>query len=268
MNSWKDAFVEANGIRLHYWRTGGEGTPMVLCHGITDNGLCWTRAARQWQATYDVIMLDARGHGESDRPETGYTTQDHANDTIGLIEALGLERVILIGHSMGGMTAALVTAQRPDLIVRAVLEDPPWRAQEETDPAGSAARMEAWKQELLAQQQQPQAVIADAGRVRSPRWDDVEFEPWALAKKQVSGNVFGYRFSGSPTWQEMAVQISVPTLLVTGDVEEGAIVSAATAAELTDANPNLRHLHLPGAGHNIRREAFDAFMAGVGDFLK
>ena len=62
MSSWTSNTVDANGITLHYWRTGGDKPPLVLCHGITDNGLCWTRAARALEARFDVIMLDAHGH--------------------------------------------------------------------------------------------------------------------------------------------------------------------------------------------------------------
>ena len=43
MNEWQDDYVTANGIRLHYWRTGGDKPPLVLSHGITDSGLCWNR---------------------------------------------------------------------------------------------------------------------------------------------------------------------------------------------------------------------------------
>ena len=57
----------ANGIRLHYYRTGDGTKPaVVLCHGFSDSGLCWTPVARQLEADYDVIMLDARGHGLSE----------------------------------------------------------------------------------------------------------------------------------------------------------------------------------------------------------
>ena len=59
MSSWTSNTVDANGITLHYWRTGGDKPAIVLCHGITDNGLCWTRAARVLEARFDVIMLDA-----------------------------------------------------------------------------------------------------------------------------------------------------------------------------------------------------------------
>ena len=80
MSKWTSGDVVANGIKIHYNRTGGDKPPVVLAHGFTDNGLCWTRAAQVLEQDYDVIMYDARGHGFSDAPESGYSTEDHAAD--------------------------------------------------------------------------------------------------------------------------------------------------------------------------------------------
>jgi N-formylmaleamate deformylase len=130
MPEWFSGEVIANGIKIHYWRTGGEGPPVVFSHGITDNGLCWTRLARALEDVYDVIMPDARGHGFSDAPDEGYAPGDQAADLAGLIQALGLikPRPVLIGHSMGAATTAAAAADYPELVRCAILEDPPWMA--------------------------------------------------------------------------------------------------------------------------------------------
>ena len=60
MATWTEHDILTNGIRLHYYRTGGDKSPLVLCHGFSDNGLCWTPLARELEADYDVIMVDAR----------------------------------------------------------------------------------------------------------------------------------------------------------------------------------------------------------------
>ena len=121
---WQPGHVTANGIQIHYWRTGGDKPVMVMSHGVTDNGLCWTTLARALEADYDIIMYDARGHGLSDKPETGYGIDDHAADLVGLLEALELRAPILMGHSMGGAIVAVTAAQHPDLPRAVVLEDP------------------------------------------------------------------------------------------------------------------------------------------------
>jgi len=97
VTSWYDGTVEANGIRQHYWRTGDGSQPaIVLCHGVTDNGLCWTPVARALENDYDVIMVDARGHGLSDAPEDGYGTEDRADDVAALVRALEADGISVL----------------------------------------------------------------------------------------------------------------------------------------------------------------------------
>lgn len=67
--------------------------------------------ARAFEGEYDVVMADARGHGKSSAPLNGYRYEDHASDVVGIIRGLGLGAPILLGHSMGGMTAAVVASQ-------------------------------------------------------------------------------------------------------------------------------------------------------------
>jgi N-formylmaleamate deformylase len=140
MTTWCEGDVVANGINVHYYRTGGDRPALVLAHGITDNGPCWTRLARALKNEYDLIMVDARGHGRSDAPASGYTNADHAADVAGMIQALNLDKPALVGHSMGAAISATLAAQYPGLTRGLVLEDPPWRShQEVTTPADRLA---------------------------------------------------------------------------------------------------------------------------------
>src|SRR3954463_16665071 len=113
-----------NGVNLHYSRTGGGKPPLVLLHGLIGNGACWTPVARLLEADFDVVMPDARGHGGSSAPLHGYRYADHANDVLGLIRGLGLVAPVVAGHSMGGMTAAVVAGQAGKLISGVILVDP------------------------------------------------------------------------------------------------------------------------------------------------
>ena len=128
---WQVGDVTVNGIKLHYTRTAGNKPSLVMAHGHSDNGLCWSRVARALQADYDCIMYDARRHGLSDdgpedagRDPMGRDAMVH--DAAALIEALRLERPGMIGHSMGAMCAAGVGALYPDLLRYIILEDVPW----------------------------------------------------------------------------------------------------------------------------------------------
>ena len=85
MANWQSGEVEANGVGLHYTRTGGDHPPLVLAHGVTDHVLCWTPVTTAVEGEYDVIMVDARGHGRSDAPESGYDATTQAADVRGVI---------------------------------------------------------------------------------------------------------------------------------------------------------------------------------------
>jgi N-formylmaleamate deformylase len=105
--NWESASVKSNGICIHYWCTGGEDKPvMIMAHGVTDYGLSWASLAANFQADYDVIMYDARGHGFSEKHEGPYSLDVHVEDLVGMIKALGINKPILIGHSMGSGTCS------------------------------------------------------------------------------------------------------------------------------------------------------------------
>ena len=96
-----EGFVNTNGLKIHYYRTGGDLPQVVLNHGALDDGLCWPRVVEALGADYDLILPDARGHGKSDAGAGVYSSEVRAADLIGLIEALGLEKPVIGGHSMG-----------------------------------------------------------------------------------------------------------------------------------------------------------------------
>ncbi len=271
MAEWASGDVAANGITIHYYRTGGDRPALVLNHGATDNGLCWTRLARALEGDYDVIMPDARGHGLSQAPDDGYDSPTRAADLAGFIRALGLDKPAVGGHSMGAMTTFYLAALYPDLPRCAILEDPVFRqeasgpSEEELRARGERMRQEAEERRTLGRD----GIIA-RGRERNPNWDESEFGPWADAKLQVSPK-FGMGRSMRPAeqtaWRDLIPKITCPTLLVTGDPEKGAIVTPEAAEEAARLNPRLRVVRLRGAGHNIRREQFDGYVRAVRDFL-
>ena len=125
MNSWKSAYLNSSGLRIHYYRTGGGGPPVIINHGAGDDGLCWMRIAQVLEKDYDVILPDARGHGKSDPGKGNYSAQARAADLLGLIESLRLDRPVVGGHSMGADTALTFAADYPHRVRGVFLEDPP-----------------------------------------------------------------------------------------------------------------------------------------------
>jgi pimeloyl-ACP methyl ester carboxylesterase len=242
----------------------------VLAHGATDNGLCWTRLARALESDYDVIMPDARGHGLSDAPETGYTSADHAADLAGLIRGLGLDRPAVGGHSMGAGTTLQLIADYPELVSCAILEDPGIRLEDRPSarPGAQDPRAVIRKNVEVAQTEGREAAIA-RGRALNPTWSEEEFGPWAEAKTSVSRHFLDALPGGGRmlAWRELLPRVQCPVLLVTSDPERGGIVTPEAAEEAKRLLPSLQVVRLSGAGHNIRREQFERFVAVVRAFL-
>jgi pimeloyl-ACP methyl ester carboxylesterase len=213
-----------------------------------------------------VILPDARGHGLSDASESGYTSSDHAADLAGFINALGLQRPAVGGHSMGAGSVLRLIADYPDLARCAILEDPGFRTGQEwtSTPSGPSPRDAIRRNVELAKKDGLQATMA-RGRLESPTWAEEEFEPWADAKVHLSEQflaTFG-RAMPAPEWRELLPRVTCPVLLVTSDPERGGIVTPEVAEEATHLLPSLRVVRLRGAGHNIRREQFDRFVSAV-----
>jgi N-formylmaleamate deformylase len=275
MTDWFSGDAIANGIKVHYYRTGGDKPPVVLSHGFSDNGLCWIRVAKALEKEYDLIMPDARGHGLSDAPQTGYDDQGRAADLAGLVEALKLDKPALMGHSMGASTTAMAAAQYPELARCIILEDPPWFSEDSPwardrlnlSPEEQKAQAEQRRADIVADKSKTVEEIAAAGRERSPTWDEIEFGPWADSKQQLSPNVIGDLGRQRAHWTEVVPRIACPTLLVIGDPDMQSIVTPATAQQAAETNALIEVVQLKGAGHNIRREQFEGFVEAVTAFL-
>lgn len=266
MQNWHTGDIKANGLRLHYTRTGGEKPPVVLAHGFSDDGLCWTPVAEKLAADYDVIMVDARGHGRSDAPKRGYGSAEHAADLAGVIAGLGLERPALLGHSMGAATALALAGLYPGSVRAILLEDPPpfWISQPEGQPVRRRTGFADWIMDVKRKTRDE--LIAQA-HGQSPTWAEAELGPWADSKLRLSFRVLGRGKSQVVDWLATASQIRCPALLITADPDRGGLVTPEGASALKALLPQVRVAHIAGAGHSIRREQFGPYMDTVTAFL-
>lgn len=262
--------VQHDRVRLQYYRTGGEKPPVVFLHGFTDSGLSWSRLPLFLRHVYDVVLLDARGHGiSSSPPDSTYSQAERAGDAFAVIEGLGLQRPVLIGHSMGADTAARVAADHPAHIRGLVLEDPPWYPQGWRLPAEDLAIRAQKAQENIAQQREkPLKELIELCREKYPQWDEAERFQWAKAKKQVKPQTAMVITQPRPDWQELLQQITCPILLATADVEAGGIVGDEVAEEAARLSRDLVRVHFAQAGHSIHRDQFYAFRDSVRTFLR
>jgi len=256
-----------NGVRLHYTRSGGGGPPVVLAHGLTDSGACWGRLAGALEGDFDLVLYDARGHGRSAAPERGYRPEDHVVDLLGLLQELGLEKPALIGHSMGAANVALAAAAHPELASCLVLEDPPWQ---DHYPDDVAAGLEEWQQEIVAAKARSLEEIIGPARAEHPEWAEVEWLPWAEAKRRASPRVFDWVAPGPALdgWREVVSAITCPLLLLTADTALDALVTPEVAGEVVVRCPRAEVVRIAGAGHSIRRERFEPYRRAVSAFLR
>lgn len=110
-----------NGIRLAYVELGDPaGPPLLLLHGYTDSSRVWTILAPYLQ-THRVLIPDQRGHGASDAPACCYAMSDFADDAHLFLDALGIERAAVVGHSLGSMAGQALAGEHPEQVTRLVL---------------------------------------------------------------------------------------------------------------------------------------------------
>jgi pimeloyl-ACP methyl ester carboxylesterase len=262
-------FVDLAGYRMAYreWGTPTDRPPLVLVHGITSSSLSWVRVAPRLAQRTRVIAVDLKGHGDSDQPASGYRIADQAAEVVGLCQALGLERIDLIGHSWGGGIALQVATDGRLPIRRLVLEDP-GLGQTSTSPEQLEARR-----------------TAQAGYIGSvgltPAEADAKFRPnlaLGWTEHDLAGKIDA-AVKGSPVAVErvftengdrnqipLLAQLRCPTLLVRAEVARGGIVGDEAVA-VARTNPLITLVTIPEADHNIHRGRFDAFMREVEAFL-
>lgn len=227
--------VDANGIRIRYYRAvPARGKPVIVAvHGVIDPGLAWASVATRLQSDYDLYLLDTRGHGLSDpftSKEDGHTL---VNDVIAVAQALGLEKPILLGHSMGAATVMRLGAEHPDFARAIVMFDPrlgprppdePRTAaaapREAPAPAGITISMRGTPEALVAQNNHGfDELVAKAHR-DNPRWSMMDCRSWAHAIKRCHGPYSGDArqvLVGTTRTGDALAKIEVPALILKAD---------------------------------------------------
>ncbi len=256
-------YVFSHGTRLHYYRTGGEKPALVLVHGITDDGLCWTPVVEVLADQYDVIMVDMRGHGKSEAPEDGYTYGNMVSELAGFCQALNLDKPILLGHSMGAITTLALAGMYPDLPRAILLEDPPpfWRSEHlAAQDAESRDGLKSW---VESNKRKTSDDLLVELRANNPGWQKAEWEPWINAKHRYSPHVTALAYPQdikSLDFPNLLKRVACPVIFISAEQKLGAASSPEDISKLKEILPNLRVVHVDGAGHNIRRDRFERYM--------
>lgn len=259
--NWTELDVDVDGVDIHVHHGGAPGGPsVVLAHGFSDDGRCWSRFAELIADRFDVVAVDARNHGRSGRGPADASIL--ASDLMAVIRALELRRPILVGHSIGATTVAILAAWFPELAGPVVLEDPPWRLDQ---PPVDEARLDgvrAWIDSLAGQTDDD---LRRLGHQQHPTWPAEEFDTWAPAKRRLGPRAVEHL--SSIDWEALVPAIDGPLLIVTGEPELDAIATPELAQRIVALNERATVGAVSGAGHNIRREQLSGFADVVMPFL-
>ncbi|MFL5807274.1 MAG: alpha/beta fold hydrolase [Roseiflexaceae bacterium] len=278
---WTQGDIIATGIRQHYYRTGrGDKPPLVLLHGILEGALAWLRTARALEQDYDVVMIDTRGHGDSDGIATGYSQALLAADAAGVIRALGLGPARLLGFSQGAGTAILVAAEHPGLIHSLIVAG--WGSEEvNTDFTGSPG-YQAWLSayiawlEQLKTQTHAERMVAALSQLPpgAPLALEDEYVPWVETSARLDLDLVRL---GPELWARLGAEvramraalerIDCPVLIMKSEFfpQPGAPQSVR---EETADRPNVRIIRFENTGHLIYREQFEPFVAITREFFE
>lgn len=269
---WTQNDLLVNGIRLHYYRTGnGDKRPLVLVHGFSDNGLCWTPVACELEPDYDVIMPDLRAHGLSERVQPGDNV-DMAADLAELIRILDLERPMICGHSMGALVTYQMGVRFPELVSALVLEDPPWwlSQPDQTAPPDEPADspIAIWAKSLACQTLDELLV---AYRQDHPTWPEELLRPMCESKKQLDATITDIMtprmHAQEVNWLTTLQNVAHPMLVFAGNPELGGIVTPEVVAKARELNPNVNFVVVSDVGHLIRFEKYTIFIDTLRRFL-
>lgn len=243
----------------------GAGPELVLLHGIGSNATSWLPVVDELSADYRLVMLDMRGHGASSRPERGYLIADYANDLDAVLAVLELERPLILGHSLGGMTALEWGINHPGRAAALAIEDSPMTrggdgVTELFDGWIALSRMTVDEADAYYAGEYPEWTAEDRRRraegitsVAPGVFEELKVDMLAQGGAHVVGSYSG---------------ITTPTLLVYGDLATGGMVPGVLANLFAATISGARVAHIPGGTHNLHRDNKPAFLEAVQPFLR
>ena len=270
-----------NGARLNVAASGTAGPPLLLLHGVT----------RCWQDYLGVIpglagfgritALDHRGHGGSSHGHKHYRVVDCVEDAVAFLRSEVNEPAVVIGHSLGAMTAAMVAARAPECVRGLVLEDPPG-----TLLASGIQESRYWLQftglrTLLRQEDWDAAALAGLpvqhpldGRtvpwreLRDPAALKFAADCLARMDARVLDNLVEGRWLDALDWFGELPKIQCPTLLLRADMPCGGMLTKSEAVLIESAVPGCRRADFPQLGHNLHGTAPAQYLDHVTRFLQ
>ncbi|HXW09057.1 MAG TPA: alpha/beta hydrolase [Steroidobacteraceae bacterium] len=257
--------VLLHGIRLPYVEHGDpDGVPVVFLHGYTDSWRSYETVLPNLPRSIRAFALTQRGHGDADRPATGYRPQDFARDVAGFLDAHGIERAVVVGHSMGGSVAQRFAIDYPDRLAGLILVGARASWHDQPDVAGLIEHVTSslgdtvdpqfareFQQSTIAQPVPPgwlEIAIAESLKLPASTWRAVCEQ--GVAQADLTG---------------LLVRIDAPTLLVCGDLDSYARDGQQA---LLQGIADSRLEWYAGAGHALHWEEPQRFARQVVEFVR
>ena len=260
--------IDTGRITLNV-REGGDGPPILFFHGITSNSAVFAPMMAQLSDRFTTIAVDQRGHGLSDKPESGYDASDFAEDIAALIHTLDRGPAILVGHSLGSRNSVTVAAKHPDLVRSVVaidftpyIEDEVFDALEARVNAGDQLFKDVEAIEAYLSARYPN-IPADAIRIRAEsgyRTVDGGLRPLA-SPAAMALTAKGLRADLTPAYKD----VKRPVLIMRGEASK--LVSAPALAKTSRLRPDLPVVVVPGADHYVNEVSPEITLRAITNFI-
>lgn len=256
-------FVEVDGRRIRHRVLGNRGEPVVMVHGFGGSLEDWSENQAALAAQGHVVaILDLPGHGESSLDVGSGSLDELASLVLAYMDAIGLARAHLVGHSMGA-AACLAAADREPARVRSLTL---------IGPAGFGQKINAdvVRGLVIARSREDfapllSALFADATHVTDRRLERMVAYRHRKGAAEALRKIASSRYSSTPSGRQLRdVAGTLPTLVIWG--AEDRMIPAPSPAELHRAGVQLHAL--PGSGHMVQLEAADEVNRLVADFLR
>ena len=276
-----DQFVTLRGVRFHYLDWGGDGDPMLLLAGLGCTPHVFAELAPLLTDRFRVLALSRRGHGLTGQVRSGYPLAEAAEDARGLLDALGIERAHLVGHSMGGGEVSALAVRHPDRVASVVYLDGAYDWADRFAPGEAAESEPAWAES-------PDRFASYEDFAEFVRSLDPEFETiWGPAFDAMCRAVVDTHPDGSVTeklsdaeaapfvealqeFRHPYAEIAVPALAIyaVGDRWQGAEATwrAACRNRFAAETPNAHVVELRGS-HYLFIDRRDDVLAAMREFL-
>jgi len=283
-DGWSDGYVYTNGIRTHYYHAvpAPEKPVIVMVHGVTDIGLSWTTLTWKLQDSYDIYMLDARGHGLSDPFTCSDDGETLIKDVVGFVKAMNINKPILMGHSMGAATVMRVGAEYPDLARAVIMLDPflgsrrtpssapkneaKENSQRDKSPKRKRSNTVDPEKQVAGNNQNYNDLVAK-GHLENPQWGIVDCQYWALSKIQYHGPYTqeqAQSMRGTMSTGEALAKITAPSLVLKADAPPE---KRKANEEAVKGLSRVKLVHMDGAAHNLHHDQLENTVKEINEFL-